>query len=203
MSRVCFFIDGFNFYHAINDHAKYHRYKWTSFSKLANCYLLKTDSVSDIFYFTTLATWDQGKMARHRVFIKAQEAEGVKVIYGEFKRKEKFCPRCHRTFRTVEEKQTDVNIAIALFQQAVLDRYDKAIIISGDTDLIPAIKAVTKTFPAKSIGAVIPIGRASEDLKKNADFHHKMKEHQLLSSRMSDIIQLADGTTLTCPPQWK
>jgi uncharacterized LabA/DUF88 family protein len=80
---------------------------------------------------------------------------------------------------SVEEKQTDVNIALKLFEPAVQDGYDKAMIISGDTDLLPAAKTVRSIFPFKSIGVVIPIGRSSEDFKKNADFHFKMKEHQL------------------------
>ncbi|HXG67249.1 MAG TPA: NYN domain-containing protein [Blastocatellia bacterium] len=204
MSRICFFIDGFNLYHALDDHPKYHKYKWVSLSRLARCYVTnRLDTVTGIYYFTTLATWDAGKVARHKTFIKAQEIEGVQVVYGEFKRKQKHCNLCHKNFWTVEEKQTDVNIALHLFQLAVLDRYDKAVIISGDTDLLPAVKTVRATFPTKQLGVVIPIGRASEDFKKNADFHYKMKEYQLQSSRMDNIINLGDGTQLVCPPNWK
>jgi uncharacterized LabA/DUF88 family protein len=203
MGRVFFFVDGFNLYHALDRVPRYHKYKWISLTKLVNCYCLTKDTLAGIEYFTTLATWDAGKVARHRIFIRAQESEGVGVVYGEFKRKDKRCTLCHNTFRTFEEKQTDVNIALRLFQFAVQDRYDKAIIISGDTDLIPAVKAVHSTFPGKQIGVVIPIGRASEDFKKQADFHHKMKEFHLASSRLPDTLVLRDGTTLKCPPNWK
>ncbi len=210
VAKIVFFVDGFNLYHALDRSAqapephRYHKYKWVSLTKLANCYVTdKKDVIVGIEYFTTLATWDPKKVARHRLFIKAQEDEGVAVIYGEFKRKDRICRLCHRTFRSVEEKQTDVNIALRLFQLAVQDRYDKAIIISGDTDLLPAIKAVQSTFPGKQIGVVIPIGRASEDLKKQADFHYKMKEKHLQSSRYNDTITLKDGTTLSCPPTWR
>lgn len=203
MQRVSFFIDGFNFYHAVDAKSQYHKYKWISFSRLAQSYLLKSEQLADVFYFTTLAAWNPAKVARHRLFIRAQELEGVKLVYGEFKQKQKRCPLCHQVFRTVEEKQTDVNIALALFQQAVLDTYDNAVIVSGDTDLIPAINAVRKTFPTKRVGSLIPIGRASEDLKKQTDFHFKMKEQQLLSSRMNDVIALGNGQSLVCPPHWR
>jgi hypothetical protein len=102
-------------------------------------------------YFTTLATWDPAKVARHRLFIKANETEGVKVTYGEFKRKQRKCSECSKLIRTFEEKQTDVNIALRLFELAVQAKYDKAILVSGDTDMIPAVKAVQKTFPAKKV----------------------------------------------------
>ena len=203
MARIAFLIDGFNLYHALDYQPEYHRYKWVSLTKLSQCFVTdKRDSIADVFYFTTLATWDAGKVAKHRLFIKAQEAEGVKVVFGEFKRKDRYCPMCKKRFRSVEEKQTDVNIAIYLFQLAVSDVYDKAIIISGDTDLTPAVKAVQTTFPAKQVGVVLPIGRASEDFKQIADFHYKMKAKHLQSSRYDDILSLADGSTLTCPANW-
>jgi uncharacterized LabA/DUF88 family protein len=209
MSRIVFLVDGFNLYHALDyspnapNPKRYHKYKWLSLIKLAQAYITAQDTIAGIYYFTTLATWDQRKVAKHRLFIKANEMEGVQVVFGEFKRKQKRCTMCHKYFWTVEEKQTDVNIALKLFQLAVQDVYDKAIIISGDTDLLPSMKAVQVTFPTKTIGVVIPIGRASEDFKKNADFHFKMKEKQLQASRFLDIITLPDGGTLQCPPSWR
>lgn len=176
MARIFFFVDGFNLYHAFDAHARYRKYKWIGLSKLCACYVVdKKDAISGIEYFTALVTWDPGKVARHNIFIKAQENEGVKVVYGEFKRKDRKCKLCHKIFRTFEEKQTDVNIAIRLFQLAIQDRYDKAIIVSGDTDLLPAIKAVQTTFPSNQVGVVIPIGRASEDLKQQTDLPDERK----------------------------
>ena len=155
MSKVAFFIDGFNLYHALDyfssgpDHKRYWKYKWLNLRKLASLFTARRDNIEEILYFTTLATWDPSKVARHKLFLRAQENEGVSIVYGEFKRKQKFCTVCRNYFWTFEEKQTDVNIALKLLQLAVADRYDKAIIISGDTDLIPAIKAVHSTFPGK------------------------------------------------------
>ncbi|MGH9669782.1 MAG: NYN domain-containing protein [Terriglobales bacterium] len=212
MGRIYFLVDGFNLYHALDwsptghDPRRYRKYKWNSLSRLANCYVLdrKNDSITGIEFFTTLPHWDPAKVARHKLYIKLQEAEGVKVIYGEFKHKEVLCKHCHRVFRRQEEKQTDVNIAVRLFQLAVQDQFDKAIIISGDTDLIPAVKAVQSLFPGKPIGVVIPIGRSSEDFKNQADFHFKMKEKHLNSCRLSDTVMLADGVTvLHCPASWR
>ena len=102
-----------------------------------------------------------------------------------------------------EEKQTDVNIALKLLRLAVENAYDKAIIISGDTDLIPAVRTVKEMYPEKQIGVVIPIGGISEDFKRSADFHHKMKENHLKASLLSDPMKLTNGTILVCPPNWK
>lgn len=209
MARVSFFIDGFNLYHALDycpvgpDHYKYRKFKWLNLKRLVGLFVGTMDTLGDVLYFSAIATWDQQKAARHRLFIRAQENEGVTIVYGEFKRKEKRCPACKTRYTTFEEKQTDVNIALQLFHLAIRDGYDRAVIISGDTDLIPAIKAVRATFPSKQIGVIVPIGRSSEDLKKHSDFRFKMRERHLASSRFPDTITLADGSTLECPATWK
>ncbi len=210
MAKIFFFVDGFNLYHALDyfdggpDHNRYCKYKWVSLKRLCSCYVRdKADVIAGIEYFSTLALWDSRKVERHKRFIKANETEGVVVNYGEFKRKSVECRLCSKTFFTFEEKQTDVNIAVRLFQLAFQDRYDKAIIVSGDTDLLPAVRAVRSTFPGKQIGLVIPIGRASEDFKKQVDFHYKMKESHLKLSLYDEKLTLSDGTVLTCPPSWK
>ena len=38
-----------------------------------------------------------------------------------------------------EEKRTDVNIAIQMLEDAYEDRCDKLILVSGDSDLVPAV----------------------------------------------------------------
>ncbi len=140
-------------------------------------------------------------MKRHKIFLKAQEANEIKVIYGEFRKRNKKCALCHKTYSTFEEKQTDVNIAIHLFRLAIQEQYDKAYIISGDSDLIPSISAVKTTFPHKKIGVIIPIGRRAEALKDTCDFHMKLKEKHLLSSMLPDAIDMGE-TKLYRPSSW-
>jgi uncharacterized LabA/DUF88 family protein len=137
------------------------------------------------------------------LFIRAQEIKNVNIVYGEFKRKDKYCNLCKRTYHTYEEKQTDVNIAIQLFKLSIEDKYDKAIIISGDNDLIPSIIAVRNTFQNNRIGVLIPIGRQAEALKNTCDFHMKMKEKQLQSSRLENEIDLGNDKKLICPMEWR
>jgi uncharacterized LabA/DUF88 family protein len=62
-------------------------------------------------------------------------------------------------FKKYEEKRTDVNMASYIIADGFNDKYDKAIIITGDSDIAPAIEMVKKFFPEKEFLAVIPIGR--------------------------------------------
>jgi uncharacterized LabA/DUF88 family protein len=208
MAKVICFVDGFNLYHALDyfesgpNHNKFRKYKWLNLKKLASMFVFGKDTLEEVLYFTTIATWDAGKTVRHKLYIKALESQGVHTIYGEFKRKKKHCRLCGGDFPSVEEKQTDVNIALRLLVRAIQERYDKAIIISGDTDLLPAVKMVRTVFLGKQIGLVIPIGRASEDFKKQVDFHYKMREHHLIKSQFPDPLILPDGTILAKPATW-
>ena len=195
MEKVIFLIDGFNLYHALMEEKRFRKYRWISLYSLAEKFITKKDKIEEIYYFTALTTWSAGKVKRHKIFIKAQELNNVKVVYGEFRKRDKKCHICKRIYQTFEEKQTDVNIAISLFQLAIKDKYDKAIIISGDSDLIPSIEAVKSTFPSKQIGVIIPIGRRAELLKKTCDFYMKMKEKHLNYSMLPDIIDLGASCT--------
>jgi uncharacterized LabA/DUF88 family protein len=209
MAKICFFVDGFNLYHALNyfadgaDQDRYRRYKWLDLFKLASLFVGRLDTLEQVSLFTAFATWDPGKVARHKLFLRANENSGVKVVLGEFKKKQRRCGKCKQQYEGFEEKQTDVNIAVQLFQSAYLDKYDRAVVLSGDTDLIPAIKAVRVSFPAKKIGVMLPVGRSSVDLIKQTDFRYKMREDHLISCRFPDQIMLPDRSVIDCPPSWR
>ena len=202
MDNVIFFVDGFNLYHSLDSNPNLHKYKWLNITKLTKLFLKKNEHISDIYYFTALATWAPNKVKRHKIYIKALELNNVKIVYGEFRRRTKKCPICKKQYVTYEEKQTDVNIAIHLFRLAIQDKYDKAFILSGDSDLIPSIKSVQNTFPQKSLGVIIPIGRRAELLKQTCDFHMKLKEKHLQSSLFEKTIDLGNNKKLVCPPNW-
>ncbi len=202
MNRVVFLIDGFNIYHALNDNPKYHKYKWLDFSKLAKLYVKTRQSIEGIFYFTALAVWSQDKMNRHKKLITALLRKNVSIIYGAFRKVDKRCRKCSRWYQTFEEKQTDVNIAVHLIRLALEDRFDTAIIVSADSDLIPAIQTVHTYYPGKRIGIVIPMGRKAEELKQECDFHMKLKEKHLRASLLPKRIDLGRGRYITCPSRW-
>jgi len=59
------------------------------------------------------------------------------------------CNNCKTYYTSHEEKQTDVNIGIYLIKEAFENSYDTAILVTNDTDLIPAIKMLKNRFPQK------------------------------------------------------
>jgi hypothetical protein len=89
MAKYIFFVDGFNLYHALDythtgpDHFKYRKFKWLNLQKLASLYVGRLDTLEKVILFTAFATWDPAKVARHKLFVRANESVGVQVVYGE------------------------------------------------------------------------------------------------------------------------
>lgn len=203
MSRIVAFIDGFNMYHSID--GLRNDLKWLNYWELANAFVKKSDRLVRVLYFSAIATWDQGKVKRHNDYIKALQSVGVEAVLGKFKRVTRKCRNCRQQFQTFEEKETDVNIAIHLLKLAFKDEYDVALLFSGDSDLIPAVKSVRTVAPHKEIKVVIPYGRSSEDLKKHCDGSARIRKYHLEGCQFSDplIVDSNKGISIAKPGSWK
>ena len=201
MSRYCFYIDGFNVYYSLNT-KRFQKYKWLDYRKVAQAIVRASDSITGIFYFTTFVEWKPDSVARHKQYIKALRSVGVETIRGRFMQKQVRCHLCGRRYKTREEKQTDVNIALHLLCDGINDMYDRAVIVSGDTDLLPAIEAVHKVLPDKEVGVVFPLRRYNNSLEKAADFAITMREKMLSRCQFSDIIKIG-SLTIERPDSWR
>jgi uncharacterized LabA/DUF88 family protein len=117
-------------------------------------------------------------------------------------RKDITCHLCGGKFITHEEKQSDVNIALKVLGDAVEDLYDKALIVSADSDLLPVIKSVQKHTPEKEIGVMFPIGYTSFELRQNAAFRRKMSEKLLRNCQFPDEVKVG-STIIKRPHTWR
>ena len=127
---------------------------------------------------------------------------GIIPILGNFKEKDRFCNNCRTYFKSHEEKQTDVNIAIYLIKEAYEDSYDTAVLVTNDTDLIPAIRMLKNTFPRKRVGVLFPIDRWSSELSQECHFWKKTRKKRLSTSQFPNPITLQTGVQFSKPPSW-
>lgn len=65
----------------------------------------------------------------------------------------------------LEEKQSDVNIAIEAYRDAARGVIDQAIFVTNDTDQQPTLKALWEDFPSLKIGVVLPIRQIEPTIK--------------------------------------
>lgn len=203
MPRVSFFIDGFNVYHSLKADLNYYRFLWLDYRNFLQRFVRKRDTLSDIFYFSAYANWDKIRVKRHRMLIDIWKSTGIETIMGDFKEKDRFCKNCRTYFKSHEEKQTDVNIGIYLIKEAYENSYDTAVLVSNDTDLVPAIRMLKNTFPQKRVGVLFPIDRWSSELSQECHFWRKTKKKDLSKSQLPDSFALSSGIIFQRPQTWK
>ena len=130
-------------------------------------------------------------MRRQMRYLEALRATGVETRLGQFKRREQTCPQCGRRFVTFEEKETDVAIGTTLTRLVCDDACDTMVLVTGDTDLVPAVLTGRDRDPGKTLAVLFPYRRASAELKRVADASFTIKAttyatHQLPKSVIPD-----------------
>jgi hypothetical protein len=158
MRRVIAYVDGFNLYHAVDDLRKPHL-KWLDLWALSESLLRNGETLNAVNYFSAYATWLAQPYARHRIYVAALKARGVTAVMARFKKKPAACRKCGATWISHEEKETDVHIAVRLVADAFQDAFDRAILISADSDLAPALRAIKTHKPGKKVFVAAPPGR--------------------------------------------
>lgn len=56
----------------------------------------------------------------------------------------------------LEEKQTDVNLALDVYRDAIRGRAEQLVICTNDTDIVPALRRVREDMPSATLGLVFP-----------------------------------------------
>jgi len=168
--RVIVYVDGFNLYFGLLE-AGFDRYKWLNIEGLVQSILKPDQQLVSIRYFTSRVSNDPDKQKRQSIYIEALETTGIKIYYGHYQRSKIECRRCGNVWATYNEKKTDVNIATQMLVDAYLDRFDMAMLLSGDTDLVPPIKAVHEYFKGKRVFVAFPPKRFNSSVAMVARGH--------------------------------
>ncbi|ACL62539.1 NYN domain-containing protein [Methylobacterium nodulans] len=200
MRRVIAYVDGFNLYHAIDDLQKPHL-KWLDLWQLAQSICGTGETLIEVNFFTAYPTWKPGPMKRHQVYVKALRHAGVNCVIGHFKTKQRECKRCGAQGDVHEEKETDVAIAVQITTDAFLDGYDRALIISADSDLAPALRTVRQHFPRKALNVIAPPGRKGHARDLQPLF--EITAGRLAKCLLPATATAEDGTVIfTRPPSY-
>lgn len=202
MDRVIAYIDGFNLYYGLKT-SNWKKYYWLNCYSLVEKFLKKNHELVKVKYFTAMITHPKDKKERHKIYIQALVTiPNVEIIKGKYKYDTHPC-KCGQEVKVIKEKMTDTNIAVNMLRDAYQDNYDTALLVSGDSDLTPIVKAVKDISKNKQVFVVFPPNRTSFDLKENADSSANMWESSLKKSLLPNIIKKEDGYSLQKPRTWK
>ena len=198
--RVSFYVDGFNLYFGLK--SKFQNLKWLNLEVLAESYLKEHQKVEEIKYFTARVAGDPAKEKRQRTYLDALQTAKTQLIYGHYKSRAKSCHSCGHSWRDNEEKMTDVNIATHMIMDAVNDKYDVAFLISGDSDLVPPIKAIRNHYKQKRVIVGFPPDRVNSTVKNAASGILHIGRRNLAASQFSDTVKSVTGYVLKRPKDW-
>jgi len=203
MQRVICYVDGFNLYHGLRSKS-WRKYYWLDLWKLTERFLLQNQTLKKLVYFTARLKKNPPSRNRQRLYIDALTAfrPDTKVLYGHYLAKEMRCKKCGYKYLRHEEKMTDVNIACQLLLDAVDDKFDTAIIVSGDSDLVPPIKEIKSRFPNKRVIVLFPPNRVSVDLREISHGHRKLLVSDVRRSQLPVAVQIQSGDVVCRPITW-
>jgi uncharacterized LabA/DUF88 family protein len=211
---ICYaYIDGFNLYYGmLEDHPEY---KWLNCRRLLQL-LRPNDDLVSIKYFTAevdAKRQHSEQRDRQKRYWKALSTlPNFQLIQGKISERERTCKARECSLRLPyqdkEEKQTDVNIALAMVTDAIDHQPGQIVIISGDSDLIPAAKMIQQRSLNTRIAVYIPA--YEEDLA-----HRRLDEYRPFCSSIKPIpekflrmaqfpnqVSLPNSQSLSKPPTW-
>ncbi len=169
--RVVVYIDGFNLYFAIKQQGWQH-FLWLDVHRLSLNLLYGNQRLDKVHYFTSRISDnpnDKGKVARQKTYLEAVKSLPDVCIYlGYYRRRKVHHKKCGLNHKFPEEKMTDVNLVVKLLEDAHDDKFDTAIIVSSDNDLIAAVKSVCTRHQNKKVVMYFPPNRNSKEFRKVA-----------------------------------
>jgi uncharacterized LabA/DUF88 family protein len=203
VDRVVVYIDGFNLYFGLRERYG-HKYLWLDLQALASSLLRSDQRLEQVRYFTARVRNDPAGEQRQSDYLDALSESNplLRIKDGRFQEKYRRCRQCGSSWKVFEEKETDVNIAVALLADAVRGRFDTALLISADSDLCPSIQETKELFPVKRIIAVFPPSRHSAELKRVADGFLFIGKDKIRRSQLPAQIVTKDGIVLRRPEYW-
>ncbi|MBI5464713.1 MAG: NYN domain-containing protein [Ignavibacteriales bacterium] len=181
-------------------------YQWLNIRSLCESYLYTLSpnhKLEKIYYFSALAYHKSpDTVARHLEFLKCLRETGIIVELARFKEKRIECNFCHRTMIRHEEKETAVSIGLKLFEIFKQGECETAMLMTGDTDIAPALRMVKKYYPKGEIGFLFPYKRKNKELAQMANFSRNIKKERYIQYQFPDPFILSDGASIKKPISW-
>jgi uncharacterized LabA/DUF88 family protein len=207
--KTIVYVDGFNLYYGA---VKGTPYKWLDILKLCQL-LLPKNQIVKIKYFTAPVTARPGDLDqpnRQQLYLRAlRTIPGLEIIYGHFLEHvvkmpvaspASGLPKYVLVIKT-EEKGSDVNIAAHMINDGYKSRYEVAVLVSNDSDLVEPVKIVRAELNLP-VGVLNPFVKTpSYELRKYATFIKPIREGVLSVSQFPPIMKDTSGTFYK-PPSW-
>nr|BDD44364.1 hypothetical protein 16 [bacterium] len=141
----------------------------------------------------------------HNFNISTNNFENILISASLTKQDKNFSLQGKLIYPKHEEKETDVAIATKMFELLVQKKSDIIVIVSADTDYVPAIETAQKLFTDKEISFLAP-ARKNRDFKTRNKAINKqirrLKVKQYAKHQFPKAVCLGDGSRVHRPSSW-
>ncbi|MBN3865473.1 NYN domain-containing protein [Pseudomonas frederiksbergensis] len=228
--RTAFFVDGYNVFYGLLAGTPY---KWLNLKGLLGhvAYIENPhSSLISVDDFTSsvkpeLATRGRVSKEAQDTYVRALKATNVAVHYGRHKLEPAKAPRFidRKTAASrqdkidiwkLEEKETDVHIAISMYRTAARqaklhfhEQIEQLVLVSSDTDMTPALRAIREDFPDIRVGVILPhraeLNRPSPgSLKEHSHWMRRVVTSEELQSHQFPIRVPTHKAPAIKPDYW-
>jgi uncharacterized LabA/DUF88 family protein len=194
------YVDGFNLYYSCLRNTPY---RWLNLHTFCTL-LFPQNTIREIKYFTAVVhseSNDPQKQQRQQIYLRALKTiPNIRIIYGNFRSYSVNLPLASPSPKMpssvdvikTEEKGSDVNLATHLLIDGFLNRYETAVVVSNDSDLVAPIKAVRDVLKIPVIN-VNPSKMPGTQLRKAATYIKPVREWALAASQFPNELEDATG----------
>lgn len=181
LKRTSVYVDGFNVYFAI----RYTPYRWLDVRKLVRI-AVGSSNVGRVRYFTARieARADPNQPARQDIYLRAlRTLPGLTIHTGQFLSNQVRMAYVHPPLLgaktalvwKTEEKGSDVNLATFLVADGFRGEYERAVVITNDSDLVEPIRLVRADLGLEVV-VLAPTDRFSTALSSAASVYRPITE---------------------------
>ena len=217
MKHTRVYIDGYNLYYGL---LKGTPWKWLDLLGFSQDLLGEDHEIIRINYFTApIKTYphDEPAIERQNVFLQALTTyPEIRTTLGFYAKNNAVLPVREQTCRTcstpengmirvvkLEEKRSDVNMAVAMLLDAAKTETDCFALITGDSDQVGAIEALRYDY-GKKVLVFNPHQSFSEHLKRAASYYKNIPRDLPSRHQMPDSIPIGTcGNFIRRPSEWK
>lgn len=213
--RTIIYIDGYNLYYS---RLKSTPYKWLDVVALFRDQILKPqDPIAEVLavkYFTAPV---KASYARHGATSEQAQTQYLRALRAKYDFIEvingfhifeptklpafvKGTPASKDNLAPVwmiEEKQTDENLSLQVYRDAIKGHCTQSVICSNDSDLEPVLKLLAMDAPAVTLGLVLPLREPGPDeqrfsnkrlLGKTHWVRHYIRDEELANSQLPQHV---------------
>ena len=217
MKKTLVYIDGYNLYYGLLKESP--DSKWLNLRALVAAMFKEKHEIRSIKFFTArVRTYphDIAAEERQKIYLQALAAfGGVEIIEGFYSKKKIWLPHVNGKCKTceeshagmahvvkLEEKRSDVNLAVAALVDAMRSDADCFVLVTGDSDQAGTVYALRHEF-GKSVLVFNPHVAVSEHLKRAATYYAHIPRDLPAKCQLPDVIPIGThGRTIHRPAAW-